>query len=94
MTPLLFTAAILAVYAVSLMVSKLTGPGGVFAKLRRKARGSLKEGISCPICSGTWFAGLCAAFLCWHTGLPWIELPFWTFAIAGANALLHLMDPV
>lgn len=94
MTPLLFCAAILAVYAVSLMVSKLAGPGGVFSKLRRATKGSLKEGISCPICTGTWFAGLCVAFLCQLHDVPWIELPLWVFAVAGGNALLHLFDPV
>lgn len=89
-----FTAAVLATYAVSLMVSKLTGPGGIFAKLRKSAKGSLKEGISCPICSGTWVAGAVVAFLCVRGYFPWVECPLWLFAVSGANALLHLCDPV
>lgn len=92
MTWLLFIAATLAVYAVSLMVSKLTGPGGIFSKLRRSAKGSLKEGISCPICAGVWVAGAVAAFLAFRGYLPWVELPLWVLAIAGANALVHQAD--
>lgn len=89
---LLFVAAVLAVYAVSLMVSKLTGPGGIFSKLRKSAKGSVKEGISCPICSGTWCAGAVAAFLAFRGYLPWVEWPLWVLAIAGANALVHQAD--
>lgn len=94
MTNLLFLAAVLAVYAVSLMLSKLSGPGGIFTKLRHSTKGSLKDGISCGICSGTWVAALVISFLAWRGYLPWIELPLWIFAVAGANALLHLFDPV
>lgn len=94
MTGLHFAAAVLATYAVSLMVSKLSGPGGIFSKLRKAAKGSLKEGISCPICSGTWIAALTVAFLAYRGHLPWIELPLWIFAVAGANALVHLFDQV
>jgi hypothetical protein len=94
MTPLIFLAAVLATYAVSLMVSKLSGPGAIFAKLRRSAKGSIKDGISCPICSGTWIAGAVGAFLSVRGYVPWIECPLWVFAIAGANAIIHLFDPV
>lgn len=94
MEPMPFLAAVLAVYAVSLMLSKLTGPGGIFTKLRRKAKGSLKEGISCGICAGTWLAALAVAFLCWRGYAPWIEFPLWLFAVAGANAIIHLFDPL
>lgn len=94
MTWIIFTASALATYAVSLMVSKLTGPGGIFSKLRRSTKGSLKEGISCPICSGTWVAGAVVSFLCFRGYLPWIEWPLWTFALAGANALAHQADAI
>lgn len=76
------------------MVSKLSGPGGIFSKLRRSTKGSLKEGISCPICSGTWVAALVVCFLAYRGHLPWIELPLWIFAVAGANAIAHFFDPV
>lgn len=94
MTPLLFLAAILATYCVSLFVSKLAGPGGVFSKLRRNAKGTVKDGISCPLCLGWWVAALTVAFLAFLGYLPWAETPLWTFATAGANAILHLLDRI
>lgn len=94
MTNLTFLASVLAVYCVSLFVSKLAGPGGVFSKLRRKAKGSLKDGISCPLCLGWWCAAVVVTFLAWRGYLPWVEAPLWTFAIAGSNALIHLFDPI
>jgi hypothetical protein len=94
MTWLIFAASVLATYAVSLMVSKLTGPGGIFSKMRKAAKGSMKEGISCPICSGVWIAGAVVAFLAFRGYIPWIECPLWLFAVSGANALLHWFDPV
>lgn len=94
MREIYFVAAVLAVYCVSLFVSKLAGPGGIFTKLRRSARGSVKDGLSCGICAGTWVAALVVSFMAYRGHLPWIELPLWIFAVAGANALVHLFDPV
>jgi hypothetical protein len=93
-SPLHFLAAVLAVYCVSLFVSKLSGPGHVFSRLRRQAKGSVKEGLSCPLCFGTWIAALVTTFLAYRGYLPWVEWPLWTFAIAGANAIIHLLDPI
>lgn len=95
MSPLHFIAAVLATYVLSLMVSRLNGPGGLFAKLRRlpPPKSSAREGISCPICSGTWLAaiviGYCAAWLGIVSAAEW---PLWWLAVTGGSAVLHLID--
>lgn len=94
MTWLLFIASVLAVYAASLMVSKLTGPGGIFTKLRGAAKGSVKDGLKCPVCSGTWVSALLCGYLLYFARFPAVELPVWVFSVAGGNALLHLFDPL
>lgn len=94
MTFLLFLASILAVYCISLFVSKLSGPGHVFSKLRRNTRGSVKDGLSCPLCFGWWVSACLCAFLSFRGYIPPIETPLWTFALAGGSSLLHLLDPL
>jgi len=92
MTPLLFLACVLATYACSLIVSKLGGPAGVFRLLRRKARGSVKEGLECPICTGTWVALLLTGYLWWFGHVPTDLVPVYWFAITGGATIVHLLD--
>lgn len=86
---------VLATYAVSLQVTKLGGPGGVFRALRAKAKGSTKEWLSCPICFGPFISALLVTYavhvLHW---LSWSEWLVYVFAVSGGNALLNLFDPV
>lgn len=93
MTPLLFVAAVLAVFCVSTIVSQLGGPGGIFSRLRRKAKGSVKDGIKCPFCSSVWIAAGAVSFLCWREYCPWVDWPFFVFAISGGSYGLHLLLP-
>lgn len=90
----LLTVSVLSCYSISLMVSKLSGPGRIFARLRGAAKGTVKDGLSCPICSGTWIAALLVSYLCWLGYFPWTLWPVLVFSVSGGNALLHLFDPV
>ena len=92
MVGLIFLQSLLAVYCLSLFLSKLSGPGGIFSKLRGSVRGSVKEGLSCPICAGTWISGALCAYLWWQSLVPLELLPIYLFALAGGNAVIHQFD--
>lgn len=86
-----FLLCVLSCYAISLFVSKLQGPGHVFSKLRKAAKSQL---VSCPICLGTWIAFAITTYSYFFLELPLQFTPIYAFGIAGANALIHLTDPV
>lgn len=92
MTLLYFTAAVLSTYCISLFVSKLSGPGGVFSKLRKESKGGTKEWLTCPLCLGWSVSVLVIGYLYWLGLIPLTEAPLWVFSVAGANALAHLLD--
>lgn len=56
--PFHFLIAVLAVFRLSLLLSKEDGPAWMFRKLRRSvpASSSAKKGISCIYCTSVWFA--------------------------------------
>jgi hypothetical protein len=88
-TPFEFIVCALAVFRLSLLLSKEDGPMWVFRKLRRSvpAKSSAKEGISCPWCVSIWFANLVVLYLCAKTF--WLSEAKW-FIIAGDSFLLML----
>lgn len=94
MTPLLFLAAVLATYRLSLMVSKESGPMRIFRKLRHlpEPRSSAREGLSCPLCTSVWFSALVTGYLAWLGSFPGAEWPLWWLAFSGGAVLLHLLD--
>lgn len=89
MTWLLFTQSVLSVYYVSLIVTKLAGPFGVFRELRKRFK---TDFIHCPICLGLHLSCAATALL-WAFGeVPWNLAPFYAGGLAGASSLLHLKD--
>lgn len=93
-TWIIFTAAILATYRLSLMVSKESGPMRMFRKLRGMPdkKSSLKEGLSCPLCTSVWFAAPIAGYLLYLGLFPAPEWPLWWLSLSGGAVLLHLRD--
>lgn len=94
MSWLYFAAAVFATYRLSLMVSKESGPMRLFRKLRRMPdkKSSLKEGLSCPLCTSIWFGAPVAYYLHWLGVLPLAEWPLWWLAFSGGAVILHLKD--
>lgn len=94
MTPLLFLAAVLATYRLSLLVSKEDGPYWIFSKIRRlpPAKSSTREGLSCPLCTSVYASALVASFFVWLGYAPVHEWPLWWLSASGGAVLLHLLD--
>lgn len=94
MNTLLFLAAVLATYRLSLMVSKESGPMRVFRKLRNipPPKSSAREGLSCPLCTSVWFSAAVTGYLGWLGTFPLPEWPLWWLAFSGGAVLLHLLD--
>lgn len=65
--PLTFILAALAVYRLSLMVSKEDGPAWLFYKLRRlpPPKSSAREGLACQWCVSVYAAALVCGLLFW-----------------------------
>lgn len=93
-TTLLFIAAVLATYRLSLMVSKESGPMRMFRKLRGipNKKSSLKEGLACPLCTSVWFAAPIAGYFIYLGLITPHEWPLWWLAFSGGAVLLHLRD--
>lgn len=74
--PFEFLIYCLAVFRLSLLVSKEDGPAWIFRKLRRSvpARSSAKEGIHCIFCVSVWMAIPVSIFAFFHANwAPWLQ---------------------
>lgn len=89
--------AILGVYYVTFIITKLAGPWKMFRKLREKAKTDL---VSCPHCLGFWCSAVAATWLfvfekreCGRKRkyARW-ELPLLWFGIAGGSSVIHSFD--
>lgn len=74
-TPFEFIVCALAVFRLTLLVSKEDGPAWIFYKLRRSvpAKSSAKEGIHCPWCVAIWMAIPVSAYI--TVKLAGVDLP-------------------
>ena len=72
MTTLRLILAALAVYRLSLLISKEDGPAWIFRKLRQlpPPKSSARDGLSCQLCTSVWFAAPVGAWLFWFESLP------------------------
>lgn len=86
-----FILASFASHRIALMVSKESGPGFIFRKLRRAPQkgSSLKEGIECPWCLGVWASAAMAWLLYPTLELNWRELIVFWLACASGNVVLN-----
>lgn len=87
---LYFTLGSLAVFRLSLLVSKESGPAFIFRKLRRlPEKGSAtKEGLGCQWCTSIYSSALVATFFYWQekvSGREWVL--FWLAFSAAAIAV-------
>lgn len=91
MTWLDFIIAALVVYRLSLMLSKESGPGRIFQKLRRAAppKSATREGLSCLHCESIWWSAPVTAFLWWTNRVAPLDTPLYWLALSGAAIVLH-----
>lgn len=84
-----FILGALAVYRLSLLVSKEDGPAWVFRKLRRSvpAKSSMKQGISCQLCMSMYAAILVSGYFLAKS--LWLSAPDW-FTIGGDCVIILL----
>lgn len=95
MTPFEFIIGGLVVYRLCRMFTLESGPGRIFKKLRGlPEKGSAtKEGLSCPHCTGVWFAALVVGYFVWHEKVELIEAPIYWLALSGScTILVKLLD--
>lgn len=99
--------ALLAVYRLANIITKESGPGFIFARLRsytdhrhaaeQNARikqgpwANLDEGLRCPFCLGVWLAGLLTLLLFYPSRLG--DMFIMLFGLAGGQALLQERRP-
>lgn len=92
MTPLLFLIGALATYRLSLMVSKESGPGRIFRKLRNlpSPKSATREGLRCQLCTSVWFA-IPVTWVYWYRG--WIlgqDTLLYGLALSAAAVVIHM----
>lgn len=98
-----FIVAALAVYRLSLLISKEAGPFEIFARFRTwagvafdqysnpYATNQFAEGLLCPFCVSVWL-GFCVTIYLWIAGLLNIEeiamYPLIPFALSGLSVFM------
>lgn len=97
LTPFTFLLCALAVYRLSLLISKEDGPAWIFRKLRRAvpAHSSAKKGITCQLCVSVWMAIPVASFQLGHDSLPhWLQITgdwmILMLALSAAAIIVHM----
>ncbi len=89
--------AALAVYRLSLMVSREDGPAWIFRKLRRlpPPRSSARDGLSCQLCVSIYMSAAVSAFVFFYDRCPeWAQrtgdfVLLW-LALSAAAICIHM----
>lgn len=93
MTWFYFAIGSLATYRLSVMVSKESGPGFIFRKLRRapdaKKHPAVKEGLSCIFCLSVWFSAIVTGYYLWLELITWKEAPIYWLAFSAVAVVLN-----
>lgn len=90
-----FMIGALVTYRLCRMLTLESGPGRIFKKLRAApTKGSAtQEGLSCPHCSGVWYAALVTAFFVWRDNIHLVESPlYWLAFSACCTVLVKILD--
>lgn len=87
----LFFLYTLSVYRLSLMLSKESGPGRIFRKLRQTPppRSSLREGLSCLFCESIWLAGALTLIMSFAHYIVWRDSWLWWLAGSAGAVILN-----
>lgn len=88
---LVFVLASLAVFRLSLMFSKESGPGRIFSKLRKSTppKSSLREGVSCIFCESIWWSAAATGWLIYLGEVSWSVAPVWWLASSALAVVLN-----
>lgn len=88
-----FMLGALATYRLSILISKESGPGFIFRKLRRapdsKKHPSVKEGLSCPFCVSIWFSAATTGYYIWMDWITWHEAPLYWLSFSAVAVVLN-----
>ncbi len=77
------------------MLTKETGPGRVFERIRRLVKrkstnkSGMKEGISCPWCASIWFATLISIGFFWYVSTFTFLFVVTVLALSDASVILN-----
>lgn len=88
---MMFILGGLATYRLALLFSLESGPGRIFAKLRRvpPVKSSAREGLSCLHCSSVWFAAPVTGYFVWRGKIEWPDSPLYWLSFSALAIVLH-----
>lgn len=91
MSLFVFILASFATFRLALLFSKETGPGAVFAKLRRlpPPKSSAREGLSCEWCLSVSFSAIITGCLVWHEDVPLFYAPIYWLAVSAVAVVIN-----
>jgi hypothetical protein len=86
-----FILASLATFRLALLFSKETGPGRIFAKLRKlpAPKSSAREGLSCEWCLSVSFSAIITATLTWNGDVPIFYAPIYWLAVSAVAVVIN-----